>query len=99
MRVRDAWVTYEEFTRSTPADASALSAHLCALMLDKHGDWKAAHETAAASGSAESNRVHAYLHRKEGDMTNARYWYRRVNEPEHTGTLEEEWEMLVKRYL
>ena len=43
--------------------------------------------------------VHAYLHRKEGDLPNAGYWYRRANRPVATGTLEREWEAIVRTLL
>ncbi len=39
--------------------------------------------------------MHAYLHRKEGDLSNARYWYARAGRPVAGGTLEAEWEALV----
>lgn len=41
-------------------------------------------------------RVHAYLHRKEGDPSNAAYWYRRAGIGPFTGSLAEEWETLVR---
>lgn len=40
--------------------------------------------------------MHAYLHRKEGDLANARYWYARAARPPATGVLEAEWEALVR---
>lgn len=43
--------------------------------------------------------VHAYLHRKEGDLANARYWYGRANRPAFAGPLEDEWEQLVRALL
>ncbi len=46
-----------------------------------------------------SAHIHAYLHRKEGDPGNARYWYRMANQPVYTRSLEEEWEELVSTYL
>jgi len=39
------------------------------------------------------------LHRKEGDISNARYWYRQANKPEFMGTLKAEWESLVRDFL
>jgi hypothetical protein len=43
-------------------------------------------------------RIHAYLHRKEGDQWNADYWYKRVGEKRPNLTLEEEWNELVRRF-
>jgi hypothetical protein len=46
-----------------------------------HGDWDAAHELAQAQDDAEGAWVHAWLHRIEGDLGNADYWYRCANRP------------------
>ena len=43
--------------------------------------------------------MHAYLHRKEGDLANAGYWYRRAKKPVYKGTLDEEWEEIVRALL
>ena len=45
------------------------------------GDWNAAHELAQAQGDAEGAWVHAWLHRIEGDLGNADYWYQRARQP------------------
>lgn len=45
------------------------------------GDWEAAHELAQAQDDAEGAWVHAWLHRIEGDLGNADYWYRRAGRP------------------
>ena len=45
------------------------------------GDWEAAHELAQAQDDAEGAWVHAWLHRIEGDLGNADYWYRRARRP------------------
>lgn len=72
---------------------------LCALWWDRKGDWDKAHHESQRGEETPGERVHAYLHRKEGDESNARYWYNRAGEPFFEGTLEEEWEMLVERNL
>jgi hypothetical protein len=92
-------MTYEEFLTLEPEQAGGLPAALEALALDRAGRWDAAHARAAETETLETNRVHAYLHRKEGDVSNARYWYDRVGElaPEHS--LDEEWSTLVRRFL
>ena len=54
---------------------------LCAVWHGLHGDWDAAHELAQAQDDAEGAWVHAWLHRIEGDLGNADYWYRRANRP------------------
>jgi hypothetical protein len=43
--------------------------------------------------------VHAYLHRKEGDLANARYWYARAGRPAAAGALDDEWAMIAAAML
>jgi len=43
------------------------------------GEWHAAHELAQAQNDADGAWVHAWLHRIEGDLGNADYWYRRAH--------------------
>lgn len=43
--------------------------------------------------------VHAYLHRKEGDLSNADYWYRRCRKAPAQVSLEAEWESLAQSFL
>lgn len=64
------------------------------LELDKNGDWVGAHEIVQQLSSKEANWVHAYLHRKEGDIWNADYWYRRANKVRPDISLEEEWKQI-----
>ena len=45
------------------------------------GDWDKAHELAQAQDDEEGAWVHAWLHRIEGDLGNAAYWYRRARRP------------------
>jgi hypothetical protein len=67
-----------------------------ALWWDAKGDWHRAHTCAQAQDDADSAWVHAYLHRKEGDASNAGYWYRRAGKPAFSGSLAEEWEILAR---
>ena len=61
------------------------------------GQLAAAHGIAQSrEGTREFDRLHAYLHRKEGDAGNARYWYRRAGAEVFEGSLEAEWAELVK---
>ncbi len=68
---------------------------LRALQLDKDGDWDGAHLIAQAVMSRNGSRVHAYLHREEGDLGNASYWYSRADCPMPQMGLEQEWQQLV----
>ncbi len=70
-----------------PHPPDGLSLALQALWWDAKGDWDKAHECAQARDDAAGMSVHAYLHRKEGDQSNAGYWYRRCRKPPATVTL------------
>ncbi|WP_026734541.1 hypothetical protein [Fischerella sp. PCC 9605] len=72
---------------------------LQALWYDYKGNWDKAHEIVQNAGDADSAWVHAYLHRKEGDLSNARYWYRRSNKPEFHAGLDKEWEQIASDLL
>lgn len=87
----------ESLTAATPPQQ--LSHALQALWYDSKGDWSTAHQHAQAQEDATGAWVHAYLHRKEGDLPNAAYWYRRAGKPVATTTLEAEWESLVSALL
>ncbi len=78
-----------------PAPPPELSAELQALWHDARGDWQRAHGIVQDLDSREAAWVHAYLHRKEGDRSNARYWYARAGEPECHASLDEEWTALL----
>jgi hypothetical protein len=81
------------------APPPGLRAPLVALWHDGHGDWEAAHRVAQEIENDEGAWVHAYLHRKEGDLGNAAYWYRRASRPVASGSLESEWEHIVSALL
>ena len=72
---------------------------LQALWHEFKGDWNRAHEIVQNASDAESAWVHAYLHRKEGDLSNARYWYRRSSQPEFKADLNQEWEQITRELL
>ena len=86
----------DTLTSETPPELGPI---LQALWLDGKGDWAAAHERVQSADDRDSAWVHAYLHRKEGDVSNAGYWYRRAGQPPATGPLEEEWTALVQSLL
>jgi hypothetical protein len=43
--------------------------------------------------------VHAYLHRLEGDLPNARYWYGKAHRPPATGQSSAEWQAIATALL
>lgn len=75
-----------------------ISALLSALWFDANGDWDAAHRIAQDVETPDGARVHAYLHRKEGDLPNARYWYRSAGVSVENGGLDGEWEKLARHF-
>lgn len=79
-----------------PPDVSPL---LQALWYDARGDWDRAHRIAQDLATPEAAWVHAYLHRREGDRGNARYWYHRAGRREATGAVDLEWRHLVDAFL
>lgn len=60
------------------------------------GDWERAHKLVQDDPSPEAAWVHAHLHRMEGDLWNAGYWYRRAGRPEPAGSLEEERRTIIE---
>lgn len=76
---------------SETAPPPNLSDPLHALWWAGKGDWEKAHKIVMDDESAEAAWVHAYLHRVEGDLPNARYWYGQAKRDAATGALEAEW--------
>ena len=94
-------MNYEDFKKSLedknpPSDLSPL---LKALWHDGRGDWHSAHELAQDVHTRDGSWIHAYLHRKEGDLGNASYWYSRAGKSMPTLSLEAEWESISRELL
>ena len=70
--------------------------HVKALDLASEGKWDEAHELVQPYSDKISCLIHGYLHRVEGDLGNARYWYNRANAKMPDNTLEEEWKRLYE---
>ena len=92
---------FDSFRKSLAHEAppEGLTSALEALWWDGKGDWHQAHEHAQEREDGPGMNVHAYLHRKEGDRSNANYWYRRAGVTASEQTLDAEWEELVRRFL
>jgi hypothetical protein len=71
---------------------------LRALQLDREGNWDRAHGIAQSVSSQNGSRVHAYLHRKEGDLANASYWYSRAGISVPDSSLDQEWQDLFDEF-
>lgn len=82
--------------KSMPDD---LRAELRAMWVEGRGDWDTAHRIVQDLNSKEAAWVHAYLHRKEGDESNAAYWYTQAGRDVPTSSLDEEWDEIVRALL
>lgn len=93
--------TLSEFKASLEANVpdGELSLQLMSLWYDGKGDWPRAHAQVDHLGDQASASVHVYLHRKEGDIGNADYWYRTAGKVRPTISLDAEWEALVLHFL
>lgn len=95
-------MTYETFSESISTDKEpdeALPPALRALWWDGAGDWDKAHDVCQSHPNRTTAWVHGYLHRKEGDLSNAGYWYGRAGKARHDGSVEEEWQRIVRSLL
>ena len=82
---------------STPG--AALSPPLAALWWAAKGNWEGAHHIVQVESDARSAWVHAYLHRVEGDLGNAGYWYRQAGQVAAKDSLDAEWQRIAAKLL
>ena len=96
-------MSFEELQESIARDANPpeLSPPLKGLWYAAKGDWASAHACAQGDASRAGSWVHAYLHREEGDLGNAGYWYARAGRPmpAQSVSLKEEWAQLARELL
>ncbi len=81
------------------APPSGIDGGLQALWQDAKGNWEAAHALAQDTPDPEGAWVHAYLHRVEGDESNAGYWYGRAGKAHSQAPLQEEWDEIASALL
>ena len=72
-----------------------LTVYLESLWHDGKKNWVRSHELIQDRDDETASRIHAYLHRKEGDLWNADYWYRKAGRNRPLNDLEQEWKTLV----
>ena len=89
---------------SNPSPPSQLSDYqfgdlLKAMWLVERGHFDAAHSLAQENDTENGAWVHAYLHRVEGDLDNAGYWYGRAARPRCNDDLPDEWHVIVSALL
>ncbi|MGH6953018.1 MAG: hypothetical protein ACREGL_02480 [Alphaproteobacteria bacterium] len=101
MSVTESPTDLEGFKASLAGDKPprGLPRALQALWHERKGDWKKAHELAQAQEDSQGSWVHAYLHRVEGDLSNAGHWYGRAGKPRSSAPLEDEWEEIARALL
>jgi len=94
-------MNFDKFLKSIDDDrpSPGLSETLTSLWWDKKGDWDRAHSIAQEIPTEQGSAVHAYLHREEGVLWNADYWYSRAGRKRPSISLEEEWKQLVEEML
>jgi hypothetical protein len=94
-------LTLADFRASLDADAPppTLTPALQALWRDARGDWDGAHTCVDVREDKDSMWAHAYLHRKQGEFGNARYWYARAGRPPQDGPLDAEWTAIATALL
>ncbi|MEZ2414036.1 hypothetical protein ACA086_03670 [Muriicola sp. E247] len=91
----------KEFEFSLDADQPPLNwpKTLQSLWWDAKGDWDKAHDIVDQLNTPEATWIHAYLHRKEGDLWNAGYWYNRAGRPKSSKSLKEEFAEILDHIL
>jgi hypothetical protein len=94
-------MTLAEFKASTkkPKPPADLSPPLRALWWAAKDKWQEAHRIVMIEGGRDCAWVHAYLHRVEGDLDNARYWYRQARRSAPVSSLPDEWSGIVESLL
>ena len=87
----------ESFSKQNPP--AGLPVYLNALWYDGKGNWEKAHQIIQDIEDKNAAWIHAYLHRKEGDIWNADYWYSRAGRKRPDVSLEQEWENITESFL
>jgi hypothetical protein len=76
-----------------------LSIYEKALWYAGKDEWENAHNIVQDLNDKSSALIHAYLHRQEGDLSNAKYWYDKAGSRMPEISLDEEWEKLVAKFV
>ncbi len=94
-------MTLAEFKRSISATSPlpGLTPALAALWWAAKGDWERAHALVMDESGPDCAWIHAYLHRLEGDLGNARYWYGIAGKPPARGPSGAEWDSIATALL
>ena len=97
MNIKD----FEASARNDPSPPDGLPPALRALWLAKAGRWHESHDLCQDVPDPDGAWIHAYLHREEGDLGNAAYWYSRAGkqQPGPGVSLEQEWRELAAEFI
>ena len=90
----------DESARRDDAPPAGLSPALRSLWLARAGRWHDAHDLCQDVPDPDGAWIHAHLHREEGDLGNAGYWYRRARReaPSQAVSIDEEWRQLAEHF-
>ena len=90
-------ILFKEFTKSindkTPP--KNISKHLLSLWYAKKGDWNKSHNIAQDIHDDLGAWIHAFLHRQEGDLSNADYWYSKARKNTSSKSLDSEIDYII----
>ena len=91
-------MNYDRFIQSLTDDfpPKGITDLLTALWWEKKGDWHKAHIITQEIHTNNASLIHAYLHRREGDLSNANYWYSKANRNQLQWTIKEETEQIIR---
>jgi hypothetical protein len=84
----------QSLTAAAPPAGSSI--YLQSLWYDAKGNWEQAHTLIQDLTDKKAAWIHAYLHRCEGDVWNANYWYNKADQRMPGYSLEQEWKELVQ---
>ena len=91
-------MNYKGFISSLKKDIppEGISDALSALWYAKKGNWDTSHSIAQEIHNNLGSWVHAALHRQEGDLSNARYWYNRANKNQSSESVNDELDEIIQ---
>ena len=94
-------MTFDQFQESLSQShpPPGISRHLESLWYDAKKDWEQSHNIIQDINDSKASWIHAYLHRKEGDIWNADYWYNKAGKKRPPVTLDTEWEEIVRNMI
>ena len=94
-------MNFEDFVQSLTKEQPpvTLSVYMQSLWWEGKGDWEKSHQLIQDLPDKKAAWIHAYLHRKEGDIWNADSWYNRAGKKRPACSLQEEWALLAEEML